>query len=314
MLPGLTPKLTYAINEIRKNGNNLQWWRNRFHSRLNSPAHQRFTSEGIEIMDEDWDTLLIADACRLDIFTETVDTDRFDDFGSRRSKGSSTAEWSKKNFKGKYGDTIYVAGNPVPSRHISGQFFRYVEVWRDAFDPEIGTIRAEDVAEEALKQHEEHPNKRLIVHMMQPHYPFVRDLDIDFSYWKNTDGISFGDDNRARDVWDALSKGLISYERTWEAYRRNLKYVMGSIDHLLEELDGRTVVTSDHGNATEERSWPIPIRTYGHPSGVHISSLVEIPWGVVEDGRREIVDEGTTEPVEVDEKEIEDELAALGYV
>lgn len=264
-------------------------------------------------MDEDWDTLLIADACRLDLFSETVDTDRFDRFDSRRSKGSSTAEWSTKNFRGEYGDTIYVAGNPVPSRHISGEFFRYEEVWKEAFDPEIGTIRAEDVAEEALKQHKKHPNKRLIVHMMQPHYPFVRDPDIDFSYWNNTDGIAFGDDDRARDVWDALSKGLISYNRTWEAYRRNLEYVMESVNLLLSELDGRTVVTSDHGNAVGERSWPIPIRTYGHPSGVHIDSLVEVPWGVIEDGRRRIVDDGTTEFVEIDEDEIEDELAALGY-
>lgn len=313
MLSGLNSKLSYAIGEIREKGDSLQWWRNRFHSRLNSRAHQRFASEGIEIMKEDWDTLLIADACRLDLFTETVDTDRFDSFGSRRSKGSSTAEWSAKNFEGVYGDTIYVAGNPVPSRHISGEFFRYEEVWKEAFDPEIGTIRAEDVAAEALRQHEKYPDKRLIVHMMQPHYPFVRDSDIDFSYWNNTEGITFGDDDRARDVWDALSKGLISHDRTWEAYRRNLEYVMESVDQLLEELGGRTVVTADHGNAIGERSWPIPIRTYGHPSGVHIDPLVEVPWGVVEDGRRRIVDDGSTESVEVDEGEIEDELAALGY-
>lgn len=315
MIQSALSSIEYAASEIRENGSNVDWWRNRVHSRVNGPIHERVATDGVEIMDADWDSLVIIDGCRCDLFEETLDLGDFDNYQRRRSRGSSTIEWSRLNFDSKYPDTIYVSGNPVPSRHIEGEFFKYEEVWRDGFDPSIGSIRADDVGQAAREIHEKHPNKRLIVHMMQPHYPFVRNPDISFSYWNQTDELSFGDDDRAKDVWEALGRGYIDEERLWNGYQQNLKYAMQHVWNLVDNLDGKTVVTSDHGNAIGERSWPIPVRTYGHPTGVHIDSLVTVPWATIEkSGRREITSGDSTEGVDVARSEAKDQLEALGYV
>ena len=47
---------------------------------------------------------------------------------------------------------------------------------------------------------------------------------------------------------------------------------------LIESLDGKTVVTSDHGNLFGRRLWPIPLQKYGHPPGLRFPELIEVPW------------------------------------
>ncbi|WP_186313321.1 hypothetical protein [Halorubrum salsamenti] len=49
-------------------------------------------------MDEEWDNLIILDACRLDLFEETIDTGQFDEYRHVWSRGSKTDEWTYNNF------------------------------------------------------------------------------------------------------------------------------------------------------------------------------------------------------------------------
>ncbi len=87
---------------------------------------------------------------------------------------------------------------------------------------------------------------------------------------------------------------------------------MGRIDYL----EGKTVIQSDHGNLLEERSWPIPLKTYTHPEGLRISDLITVPRAIIDDDRREITDDGTEEETPEKDKvnNIEEKLKALGYV
>jgi len=39
----------------------------------------------------------------------------------------------------------------------------------------------------------------------------------------------------------------------WEAYNENLDIVLTEIEALLDELDGKSVITADHGNLVGER-------------------------------------------------------------
>jgi len=83
---------------------------------------------------------------------------------------------------------------------------------------------------------------------------------------------------------------------------------------LLDELDGKSVVTSDHGNLFGERLWPIPIRRYGHPRGLRHPALIDVPWHEVPfETRREITADPprSTEPVAGDL--IQRRLEDLGY-
>jgi hypothetical protein len=74
-------------------------------------------------------------------------------------------------------------------------------------------------------------------------------------------------------VWDQLSSDEIAQDVVWESYRENLRYVLDDVELLLENLDAGTVVISaDHGNAMGQ--WG----QYGHPGGVPIAPLRNVPW------------------------------------
>ena len=127
---------------------------------------------GCDVMAEDWDNLLILDACRFDMF-ERANTipGRLE---SRRSKGSATLEFVRNNFAGeRHYDTVYVTGNPFVSTDAGDAFHDLYEVWRTDWDDELGTVRPEPMCEAVLRANEAYPNKRLVGHLMQPHHPFI---------------------------------------------------------------------------------------------------------------------------------------------
>jgi len=278
--------------------------------------------DAIRVMDEDWDTLIVLDACRYDLFEEFVDTDAFDSYRRVISIDSNTTPWSIKNFKGgQHGDTVYVNGNPGASKTVPDEFHRFIEVWtdRDAHDANTYTIPAESVTEYTRDAIEEYPDKRLIVHYVQPHKPFVPRPDLVYrSSWSAGERVGLDmddepDPDSPEGVWDALRQGVVDFDEVWQGYGENLEYVMADVFELLEVLPGRTVVTSDHGNMLGERT--VTGRTvYGHPGGLRTRILVEVPWAVVDRGeRKEIRDGGVRSEGSVESDIIEDRLAALGY-
>jgi membrane-anchored protein YejM (alkaline phosphatase superfamily) len=112
-----------------------------------------------------------------------------------------------------------------------------------------------------------------------------------------------------------ISQDESTHDDIWQAYRENLDLVLSEVEDLLSDLQGKTVITADHGELLGDRERPIPIRTYWHPEGVYVDSLVKVPWHVYENGeRKDVVAE---EPVDwhddVDMKEVEQNLRDLGY-
>lgn len=303
--------IRYALSEIRRNYDRPMWWRNRVASRLLSPLQARINhhNDAVRVVNESWDVLIVLDACRADLFEEVTNPDDFDDYRVRQSAGSATPEWTRENFDGQaLTDTVYVTGNPVVSRWVDTAFSQYKEVWRDAFDPELGTVPAEPVTEAAIETYEANPNKRLVVHYLQPHYPFVKDPELRFTRFDGTDQFQVSNARSgASDIWEAVGEGLVDPKEAWAGYRRNLEYVLEAIEPLLEAASGRVVVTSDHGNAIGERAWPIPIKLYGHPIGVHHPALREVPWAIIQ-ADRERSDHANLE------EGVEDKLRHLGYV
>jgi hypothetical protein len=203
-----------------------------------------------------------------------------------------------------------VTGNPVVSYWVDTAFSRFEEVWYDNFDPDIGTVPAESVTEKAIQVHKDNPNKRLIVHYLQPHYPFVEDPELRFTKFEGTDELEVTNvRSGASDVWEAVGLGLVDPNDAWAGYRRNLEYVLDAIDPLLEIVSGKVVITSDHGNALGERTRPIPMKLYGHPTGIYHPVLRNVPWAEirVESGRADSKDKKL-------DADVEDKLRQLGYV
>jgi hypothetical protein len=264
--------------------------------------------EGTRVIEEDWDTLILLDACRYDMFADIADLKgRLE---SRISLGSTSEEFLVRNFgDGTYHDTVYVNANgylPKLEFDRDGTFHAVVDTLSD-WDDDLETIRPETVADAAREAHETYPNKRIIVHFMQPHIPFITER-----------GQKLQDELDARSVWTVLRNGGeadVELDRVWNLYRENLGVLLPCVESLLDDIDGKVVVSTDHGNLVGERQGPIPTkRMYGHPWGVYARELVKVPWFVVErEERRRITADAPRTSSTPDPEVTEERLAALGY-
>ena len=125
------------------------------------------------VMEEDWDFLIVLDACRFDYFSE-IYGDFFDGKMEKIiSVGCSTIEWLKRSFTDYYSDVIYISANPYVNSKmgIAGfdakrHFYKVVDVWDFGWDSELGTVPPREVNKAALKYYLKHPEKRFIVHYL----------------------------------------------------------------------------------------------------------------------------------------------------
>jgi hypothetical protein len=277
---------------------------NRLYYSLRNP--EGYNADGIDVFAEDWDNLLILDACRYDSFAEQSTLDGT--LESRISRASATREWVHANFTDRQlHDVVYVSANPNYRKvadEIGAEVHAYVDVWRD--DTLVGEentiVPPETVTEHALDAAETYPNKRLLVHYVQPHYPFIGP----------TGKEHFDPAATLKEVSRDLGRTGELLER---AYRENVDIVLEEAERLLAELPGKTVVSSDHGELLGERLFPLPFRAYGHPMGIYMNELVKMPWLVHTSGeRKEIVAEAPTERDKMDDEALEEQLRNLGYV
>jgi hypothetical protein len=172
----------------------------------------------------------------------------------------------------------------------------------------------EAVAEAVLDAHETYPNKRLVGHFMQPHFPFVGETGQQLSHMGVEMHLDEDEKQFNANPWFDLVYGDVPVADVITAYRENLDIVLPEVERLIEELSGQTVVSADHANLVGERTWPVPIRTFGHPRRLHKRELLEVPWLIVEGDRRERVSEPPVRRKHVDDDVVEERLTDLGYV
>lgn len=273
-----------------------------------------YNPAGTDVFEEDWDALIVLDACRYDLFARRSTLPGI--LETRRSRGSSTVEFLRGNVADRdLRDTVYVTANPQLHRYrdeLDARFHEVVHVWmEDGWNEEHGTVLPETTTEYAREAAERYPNKRLLVHYLQPHYPFI-DADMEFDR-------GHVDETGDEDVfWLRLTDGRLDVDPStiWDAYARNLDRALPHVESLLSALEGRTVVTSDHGNMIGERAFPLPMRIWGHPKGIHLDPLVTVPWLVVDGGRRReiVAEDSTADERAVADEIVTDRLADLGYV
>lgn len=290
---------------------------------LNRVYHRRcgFRSEntsGITVFDEDWDTLVVLDACRYDMFQSTNQLDG--SLSPRISKGSSTTEWLQANFDGRdLSDTVYVTANPQLERNREKwdvTLHETTNVWLDnGWDDETGTVRAGTMTNAALEAAELFPHKRLVVHYMQPHYPFVpADTTADKEHLQQIDGN--GDSPSDENIWNQMFHGdlELSRDELWSIYVENLEYVLEHVEELLADLTGKTIITGDHGNYVGDRASPIPIREWGHPRGLYDKPVVCVPWFVHKEGSRLDIHAGNVDSTDdIKSGVVTERLQDLGY-
>lgn len=275
-------------------------------SLLNKQYHTRggrrvYNFDGIDVFEEDWDNLVILDACRYDEFVRCADLPGTTQH--RKSRGSASKEFVRGNFAGKdLRDTVYVSANGWYAKleaELETELFAYRFTDRDIL--EGLTSHPETVTNEALDAAEKHPHKRLVIHYMQPHRPFLGSTGRDLF------------DPRQPFV-DMMAASDATHEDLRESYRENLDLVLQSVEDLLSTITGKTVITADHGELLGEREWPIPIRHYGHPEGVYIKTLTKVPWHIIEGEKRRTIKKDTPQSTDHDYHDVEKNLKDLGYL
>lgn len=272
---------------------------------------------GQNIYEEDWDMLIILDACRVDALRKVAPEYSFIDTVDKRvSVGSHSREWVAKTFTEKYQDevanTTYVSSNlnakkvleekklpesrrrdEIPFSFPSYSFlhvddFDHLDpVWEYTEHGAGGGFPPNVVTDRAIQLARERPRGRLIVHYMQPHSPYIA-----------TD----------EPIKDLNVAGELNRETLWEAYLDNLRYVLDEVDTLLNNVDAEnTVITADHGEALWENG------IFGHNLTNPMPEVKHVPWA-----ETQAIDTNSYEPkkrhrTELTDEEVEQRLADLGY-
>ena len=262
--------------------------------------------KGRHIYDHDWDVLVILDACRYDMYREIVDSGE-----PVLSVASTSTEWMDVTFDEQYSDeimgTAYISANPYSQQLDDSRFGLVDHVWQDHWDDNVGTIRAEPVTDHGITAARSGEFDRVILHYMQPHFPFIGGEQFGH-LGRSAFDIGSG---QGQNVWRMIERGEVDTERAVNAYYDNLRYVFESVNTVLENVNGRVVVSADHGNALGE--WSM----WGHRAYVPFRAVREVPWD-----ERDCVDEKTYESDTVlsdireseTEENVEDRLRSLGYV
>jgi len=280
-------------------------------------------NKGPYILDKDWDNLIILDACRYDVFRKANNISG--DLRCVRSRGTVTSEFIRENFANREAhDTIYISGNAMVGSHKEHiDVFKLIGMWtrntnlnspEDSTDPR-SLMDPQPTVNKALNVHEKYPNKRLIVHLLPPHTPFLV-----------KDGESLPEDSPYR-TYTAVRKGKVSADVMRDVYLENVEFGLGYAKELVKKLDGKSVITSDHGELLGE-GIPFPVRVldkrwnfanhgyydWAHYGGIREPELMNVPWLVIEgDKRRTIQSEPESAGIDMDESTIESQLEALGY-
>ncbi len=277
---------------------------------------------------EDWDNLIILDACRYDMFKQMNTIEGKLEW--RRSKGSATWEFSQNNFSDReYFDIVYVNANPRVSLVTEDTFHYQHDVWQNAWDSDQGTVMPNTMVQQTLEMERKYPKKRIVAHFLQPHHPFLgqtalaelRDLSGNTGArneaLNDNEQTGSGPDERDH-IWAKLEKGEIELDIIREAYYESLQETLPYVDFLCSKLKGKTVVTSDHGNLLGEQSHPrLPWKTqrFAHPDHATAKVLVKVPWLVCPfDSRKFSIPETPEKRRSVyNEDSLEQKLESLGY-
>ena len=260
------------------------------------------------ILRKDWKVLIILDACRYDTFAKIYPSYLKGSLQKVISPASYTLEWLIKTWKGKHEDVVYVSGNPFISStrqvdmgrffacgsrsfRATEHFYKVIDAWLYCWDDELGTTDPELLSIAAKVAYNKFKDKRIVVHYIQPHEPFIGvkvrrssgRLEVMKRRVLNTIFRTFGDYaySMVYRIWSLLgfntpyhSKIIKKYgkEVLIKAYEDNLRFVLRHVRNLVKELEGKIVITSDHGELLGEHG------LYGHPPRMRYKELVEVPW------------------------------------
>jgi hypothetical protein len=194
--------------------------------------------------------------------------------------GGNTDEFIEKNFStGNWSDVTYVSGcsklksrkfRALTARNPDETFDDVIRVYENEWNQNLGTVTAESVYEAAIENLD--VAERGIVHFMQPHNPFIGDFDLGH----DVAGMGSPDEKQFRNVWVLGESQKLNSDTIVKAYESNIDYVIRFVDKLIADLDGKFLITSDHGELLGDDG------LYGHSYGSTAKKVREVPVDKIE--------------------------------
>jgi len=270
---------------------------------------------GVDIFNEDWDNLLLLDACRFDDYEIVCDIDG--DIDSRISQGTDSERFIMNNIEGKeLRDVVCVTANPHYELLDDRTFHSLITSPIQEWDNDLNCVPPSSVTEAAIDATNRFPNKRLLIHYMQPHDPPLGPTADEMRARLELGGPTpLGDTVDGPRLMEAVANNQISIEKARRAYRETLNIVLQEVERLLKHLVGKTVISSDHGEMFGEQPYPFLGSLYEHYRHPRTVQLCRVPWHTVEEyeTRKKIVPEPPAADTDVPEKVIDEQLESLGY-
>lgn len=150
-----------------------------------SEGYYKVDGKAKNLLEENWDFLIILDACRYDYFKDLYGNYLDGNVKKATSPAIHTMDWLNKVFTDFYDDIVYISANPYINSKIEvtdqyslkfdgkKHFFKVVDVWKWGWDNKLGTVPPSEVNKAVVKVKDNHKNKRFIVHYIQPHEPYI---------------------------------------------------------------------------------------------------------------------------------------------
>jgi len=276
---------------LNTDGRNTLFWvlyKNLFNIKLN-----RDIGKGIDIMAEDWDNLIILDAYRSDYFEKYSKLEG--EFEEVVSKGDHSHEFIKKNFRGRFWDTIVVTANVWYEKSPFTDEMTFFKL----INP-VSQRKSEHrlVSDAALEENRNHPDKRLIIHYMSPHGPLEGHLAETLV------------ERPWRGIYHMFSSGVIDKHVLRKSYRETIDIIEDEVLRLLPHLQGKTIITSDHGENLGEKQHGLTLDSHGHPS----KECRLVPWLIVDfEERKAITSDRPKSDRHLSDDDLNKRLEYLGY-
>ena len=252
----------------------------------------------IDLVKYDWKYLAILDATRYDYFMDVIKEFQFKETPKPAITTSLSTPQFMKNFENRdcsniiYLNTVIKFDTWLPKHN----FFKVVHVWDLDWSEELGTIHPNSVNKRFLEEYLQNPEKRFILHYMQPHPPHISiggnpadkkenhtgDFTIDFKT-KHFSQYTIWDIKKHLHIKPVIPLEICyrkyGKEGVVKAYKDDLRIGLTHILEVMKEHLGKWVITADHGMTITEKDYGLCGNELGYKKIPDINKIVEkVPW------------------------------------
>ena len=248
------------------------------------------------LADADWKFLIILDACRYDYFNKIYRKYLKGEVEKRISPTCHTIKWVNKMFPDYYDDIVYIASIPYinskeevfdkygVSYDAKKHFFKVID---NKWTTELKTVTPDTINDKVKEIIKLYPDKRIVIHYLQPHNTYIGEnykkyINLNYKQTNTSKAISklpiqllwfiarvLNKKNLRQPMLIGKAEGTKGIRK---AYEENLNLVLSKIKELLPNLDGKIIITADHGEYLGEHG------LYGHLLKKRKKEVYEIPY------------------------------------